>query len=307
MSFSNDIKFGNSIKTPIPDASDAAQFRNATIDERDRKAFERALEKREDGRGAPKNALRNGRPNTACANPGKAAGSPLSSHLAPTQNGSLSAARGETMNRSDFPFSATGESRSASATSSGGVSSNPMDDGYTRDKGQDFEHRTGDDLKGEDKEAPSKVGIESLFSQMNSPVNALAKFNRAEASSDSAQPINTQELESLVSRILVSSPEKGSTEVRLMLEDSVLKGTEISLVRDASGALQVKIFCSDSMTFQTLVASRNNLLETLNSRETAPVKVEMNEAERENQDAGDDDNPERRSQGLVMDEYGNII
>lgn len=101
-------------------------------------------------------------------------------------------------------------------------------------------------------------------------------------------------LEALVSRILVNTPEKGGSEVRLTLSEAAFRGTEVSILRDTTGALTVKIVSSDPSAFQTLVSSRNELLSALQAEEKAPVTVNMEE---EKPDAQENDT-HRRSRGL---------
>lgn len=93
-------------------------------------------------------------------------------------------------------------------------------------------------------------------------------------------------LETLVSRILVSRPESGKTEVRLQIQDAVLKNTEITLARDAGGQLTVRIHTNDAAAFQTIVSARAELEARLSGRETLPVLVELQkETDREENDA----------------------
>lgn len=93
-------------------------------------------------------------------------------------------------------------------------------------------------------------------------------------------------LETLVSRILVSRPESGKTEVRLQIQDAVLKNTEITLARDAGGQLTVRIHTNDAAAFQTIVSARVELEARLSGRETLPVLVELQkETDREENDA----------------------
>ena len=102
-------------------------------------------------------------------------------------------------------------------------------------------------------------------------------------------------LETLVSRILVSRPESGKTEVRLQIQDAVLKNTEITLARDAGGQLTVRIHTNDAAAFQKIVSARAELEARLSGRETLPVLVELQkETDREENDA----RRESRGRGL---------
>ncbi len=143
--------------------------------------------------------------------------------------------------------------------------------------------------------------IDGLFRGASGmPAMGAAAANAAQAAS---MP-DGEALEALVSRILVNTPEKGGSEVRLTLSDAAFRGTEVSIMRDLSGALTVKIVSSDPSAFQTLVSSRNELLSSLQAQEKAPVSVEMEE------DRGGSDDPNdarRRSRGLDDLEAGGAI
>ena len=150
------------------------------------------------------------------------------------------------------------------------------------------------------------ASIESLFrdfSQLQQPQQTQqTTAAQAPAQADGAQKsiLDPDSLNNLVSRILVNSPESGRAEVRLMLNDNVLRGTEISISRDLSGQLSVQISCKDPSSFQTLVASRNDLQQTLEQQERQTVNVTMTDST----DAGENDT-RQRSRGLDTDEYGN--
>lgn len=134
--------------------------------------------------------------------------------------------------------------------------------------------------------------LESLFRsaqtvQAGTPAAAEAQRTAAPQSTDDA-------LQALVSRILVSSPDKGGAEVRLTLNDGVLRGTEIMLQRDLSGALTVRCTTTDPASFQTLVAQQHTLREALAAAEHEPVTVEMYEERTE----AEQNDTNRRSRGL---------
>lgn len=116
------------------------------------------------------------------------------------------------------------------------------------------------------------------------------------AAPDAAAQLSAERLEGLVSRILVNSPEKGASEVRITLGDNILKGAEISITRDHSGSLSVRISTTDPSVFQTLVASQGDLQRGLESGERRPVAVEMNREDARGDAQGDDSR--RRSRGL---------
>lgn len=84
----------------------------------------------------------------------------------------------------------------------------------------------------------------------------------------------------------MSRPESGQTEVRLQIQDAVLKNTEITLARDAGGQLAVRIHTTDAAAFQTIVSARAELEARLSGRETLPVIVELQkDTDREENDA----------------------
>lgn len=108
-------------------------------------------------------------------------------------------------------------------------------------------------------------------------------------------------LQSVVSQILVNSPDAAESEVRLTISEDLLKGTEISLVRDkATGELMVRIECSDPSSLQTLVAAQHDLRTSLQAQEKTPVEVRVS-----SQDAGKEgENPsEHRSRGRNDNPY----
>lgn len=131
--------------------------------------------------------------------------------------------------------------------------------------------------------------IDAMFGRTQTDAFMQAAAPRAEGAAASGFPEG--DLNALVSRILVSSPEKGSTEVRLTLSDAALRGTEVTLLRDAAGMLSVKIVAADPRAFQTLVASRGELVSALEAQESEGVSVVM-------EDGSDANDTRQRSRGL---------
>lgn len=131
--------------------------------------------------------------------------------------------------------------------------------------------------------------IDAMFGRAQTDAFMQAAAPRADGAAVSGFPEG--DLNALVSRILVSSPEKGSTEVRLTLSDAALRGTEVTLLRDAAGMLSVKIVAADPRAFQTLVASRGDLVSALEAQESAGVSVVM-------EDGSDANDTRQRSRGL---------
>lgn len=132
--------------------------------------------------------------------------------------------------------------------------------------------------------------IDAMFGRTQTDAFMQAAAPRAEGAA-AASGFPEGDLNALVSRILVSSPEKGSTEVRLTLSDAALGGTEVTLLRDAAGMLSVKIVAADPRAFQTLVASRGELVSALEAQEPGGVSVVM-------EDGADANDTRQRSRGL---------
>ncbi len=142
--------------------------------------------------------------------------------------------------------------------------------------------------------------VASAMGNMTSPLDSLFS-GRMEQTAAPAAPepaLDTQELEKLVDRILVSSPEKGGHEVRLSLgSHNNLQGTEIVLQRSVDGSLSVSVNCSDPSSFQTLVAAQTSLKAELERMEKAEVRVEVShQTDREDNDAN------RRSRGYMAED-----
>ena len=149
----------------------------------------------------------------------------------------------------------------------------------------------------------SEPSIDSLFkdfaamaAQMDGLTSPMPQVTEVQAKS--AAGLDAIDLNELVSRILVNTPESGKAEVRLTLQDNVLRGTEISIARDNDGLLTVRIVTDNATSFQTLVASRNDLQAILQQQEgRIIVNVEMlDESDSEQNDS------RRRSKGLYDDE-----
>ncbi|MBQ4615191.1 MAG: hypothetical protein IJB29_00530 [Mailhella sp.] len=131
-----------------------------------------------------------------------------------------------------------------------------------------------------------QASLSSLFSMvgMFSEVEGMASAGPVHAAGLSAE-----ELDRLVERILVSA-EDGRQEVRLTLSDRILPGTEIILSRTPEGMLSVSLHCTDSSSFQTLVASQFDLKKRLEAHEMTAVEVSVDIQQ-------EDGNADRRSRG----------
>lgn len=102
------------------------------------------------------------------------------------------------------------------------------------------------------------------------------------------------DLETLVERILVSSAESGTKEVRLILGGDVLKGTEVIIQRDVLGALAIQLHAHDAAIFQTLVAAQGELKLLLESRMADPIQIIVDFGN------GSGNDTERRSKGYFQ-------
>ena len=154
-------------------------------------------------------------------------------------------------------------------------------------------------LEDEDKTSSNTFGrndtpdLENGHTQLATLFSMASTFNDVEAPAAVVAPqasLSEDDLNMLVERILVSAANDGTQEVRLILNERVLSGTEIILSRDHSGQLVVSLHCTDASTFQTLVASQFDLKHLLEARETSAVHVSVDI----HQDGNDS---ERRSQG----------
>lgn len=141
------------------------------------------------------------------------------------------------------------------------------------------------ELKENSQNAEASALFSSLFSLASMPGAAPV-----EEVAPLASPLSPIELEALVDRILVSEAVNGGQEVRLILSDSVLRGTEISLHRTLEGQLVVSLSCTNEAIFQTLVASRLDLKTRLEDFENRSVQVSV-DIDQESNDAN------RRSRG----------
>lgn len=136
--------------------------------------------------------------------------------------------------------------------------------------------------------------LDSLFSnRMPAPTAQTAPATMAAADDALAQ--------NLVDRILVANPEKGGTEIRIMLNDSALKGTEIQLTRGNDGLLTVNLQTNDASSFQTLVDAQDTLKQRL-EMQGETVKVEVSSTEESEQAGQDGNDANKRSQGFMEQE-----
>lgn len=138
----------------------------------------------------------------------------------------------------------------------------------------------------------------SPFQLLGGAMQGLLSLHGAEAAEGAQQPHAMTDADSLAStlveRILVSSPGSGTAEIRIILGDGVLPGTEIHLARGADGLLSVSLQTTDPGSFQSLVAARDGLQQRLERLEQGQVRVEVSQEARP-----DDGDADRRSAGYM--------
>lgn len=146
--------------------------------------------------------------------------------------------------------------------------------------------------------AAEPSGTPSSMSGMTSPLESLfsGRMEQMTQARD-AGPLEQGDLQQLVDRILVATPEDGGNEVRLTLGSQILPDTEIILHRDMDGMLSVTLNSSNASSFQTLVSSQGTLQDMLESLEKRSVHVEvLRDSGREDNDTG------RRSRGYMPED-----
>ena len=157
----------------------------------------------------------------------------------------------------------------------------------------------GGSTKGEGRENSGEAPQSATLSMagMTSPLDSLFSGRMEQAAPATATVPDGPNLEKLVERILVSTPEKGGHEVRLSLGGRDFQGTEIVLLRGVDGMLQVSIRCTEPSAFQTMVAAQDTLRAELERMEKADVHVHVSrETGREENDTG------RRSRGYMAED-----
>lgn len=145
----------------------------------------------------------------------------------------------------------------------------------------------------------SSQGNFHAMAGMTSPLESLfsGRMEQAASVSAPATEIDSADLERLVERILVSTPENGGHEVRISLGSGSLLDTDIILQRDVNGMLSVTLTSANASSFQTLVSSRETLQSLLEKLEKNDVRVEVKQdLDRESNDQN------RRSRGYMSED-----
>ncbi len=149
-----------------------------------------------------------------------------------------------------------------------------------------------------DDPAEEPAGHLSSMSGMTSPLESLFSGRMEQMTqAQDAGPLEQGDLQQLVDRILVATPEDGGNEVRLTLGSQILPDTEIILHRDMDGMLSVTLSSSNASSFQTLVSSQGTLQDMLERLEKRSVHVDvLRDSGREENDTG------RRSRGYMTED-----
>jgi type III secretion system needle length determinant len=150
-----------------------------------------------------------------------------------------------------------------------------------------------------DTEAPLDLSAQDITdpSLMANPLDSLFSGRMVQAAAAPPSAFGFVDIEQLVDHILVSSPENGGHEVRLMLDDKLLADTEIIIQRSLDGLLSVELRTTNISSFQTLVASQADLRRLLEQNESSEVRIVVN------QDDAEDGGTDRRSRGFIQEEY----
>ena len=122
------------------------------------------------------------------------------------------------------------------------------------------------------------------FAQMTNPLDSIFSNARmVKGAAQSAPVLN----EKLVETILVSQPDADNQEVRLTLNRDILPDTEIRMMRDVNGTLNIILQSNNASSFQTLVAGQNTLKAMLEQGE-GEIKITV-----ESGDTGQNDTNQR--------------
>lgn len=130
-------------------------------------------------------------------------------------------------------------------------------------------------------EQGSITGGQNPFAQMTNPLDSL--FGNTMIAKNVAQVPNQNMAsmnEKLVETILVSQPDADNQEVRITLSKGVLPDTEVRIMRDIHGTLNITLQTSNASSFQTLVAGQHDLKAMLAENEgDIKITVESSDAE----------------------------
>lgn len=154
-----------------------------------------------------------------------------------------------------------------------------IESGEARRSNEDETH------KGPLSESPV-VSADRSFPTATPPTAATVVSATAEST---PAPLDGEVLDRLVARLLVSSPESGSSAVRITLSDtSALRGTDITLSRREDGTLSVSLVNEDPRLCESLAAAQGRLCAQLSASEKRPVCVTVG---RSDEDESSDERP----------------
>lgn len=139
---------------------------------------------------------------------------------------------------------------------------------------------------------PMSNPLDSLFGGRMTAVTEVAK--------PSSMPSSSELVDKLLDRILVAEPKNGGSEVRLLLNDDILPGTEVRLLRGADGMLSISLVTDNASSFQTLVAAQDALRRQLEKMEGQDVRVDVNSESSGNESGAND--TRQRSRGLPYED-----
>ncbi len=130
-------------------------------------------------------------------------------------------------------------------------------------------------------EALGLVALGTLwFGRGSSPAQPAAYTTLSTAAPEAAAfgPMQMENIvQQVADRILVSPPGAGGQEVRIMIKDSILPGTEVRITQTA-GQLQISLVTNDARSHELLATHQATLQERLTEKlgkHEVAVKVEM--------------------------------
>lgn len=140
-------------------------------------------------------------------------------------------------------------------------------------------------------DSSSNTGSSSPFEGIFQNPFAVIKDQPKITETAPQQNTDAEITEKMIERILVSDPKDGDQEIRIKLNESILKDTEIHIKRLNDGSLQISLNSNNANSLQTLVAQQYELKTRLEQIENASVSVEVNTESQDN-------DTEQQSRGL---------
>lgn len=171
-----------------------------------------------------------------------------------------------------------------------GTSSSPSADDVTFFE-KEIQNDANSNRQSSDDDSSGNTGSGSPFEGIFQNPFSVVKEQPKVTETASQQNFDTEITDKMIERILVSEPKDGDREIRIKLNDSILKDTEIHLKRLNDGSLQISLNSNNANSLQTLVAQQFELKARLEQIEKASVSVEVN-TESQNNDT------DQQSRGL---------